>query len=554
MGKLDSLLSFGFKVVSNLGRMLSSPPPQASSHGVAAQATESAANHHDLPDEQPDNNHPVQQPTPTAAVPAPIQRDIAAEIYFSECVNNPHADFCIDYPPRVYHLKPRFGPSYSSSPDDAVLNSVEHWQSTFLWQPVILPATTTDGAGGGGENPLQQLRLRRRPMRGDDKTNTAYFLWFRPHAPPSLSHDDDNKDNSNDGPALGFRPWLDMLFLDTAFLEAYLFKASPADHVDPLRDGSPFFPFLPRSARERAKVKIVALAAEPLCRATFVPDEVLRAREAYDEQQDNVVFDHEEQEQARRRTARRERHEAHDLRCRRLTIARLLVAVFPGLERIYLVAMASVPLGGSNPKTATEFSKMGSLQGAILAEHRQVLSQRTKNNNNNRPYRLPSYSPRQRHHIPDPDASLYRHALQWNLVPPIPPNLPPRGDLSPTSAAAAASSVPRLFERDMRRAREEVWAILEWREEAERERADPALRVMRYERERAISFLGPWWWPGKEEEDREKQEKYGVEVLEVEAEPMVMMYFADKFRQATEAGWDPGDTIDVAHLFVRPPR
>lgn len=513
------------------------------------------------------------EPQGAAAVPTPapgLAKDLAAETYFSECVNNPQAEFCIDYPARVYHFKPQqpgrcFRCCSSSSgyshhhhhhtadddDNNNVVRSTKHWQSTFLWQPVLLPTTATTTTNSSGEDPQQQLLLlRRRPMTDIDKMNTAQFLWFRPSSsakPPapgdfSLGHDGDNNKNhppyDNDGPALGFRPWVDILLLDTDFLETYLYQSSPADHADPL-GAATFFSFLPRSARERAKIKIVALSAEPLRKATFVPDEDLRDIAVYDGDDDDdnkkrtdkmSSWDHglngQDADRIRRRV-RRKHYESYDLRIRRRAIARLLVSIFPGLERIYLVVMASVPrISPASQKTTTpgEFSKWGRLQDAILAEHRQIL--RTK----------PPKSSYFQHN--NPNALLYRRALQWNLIIPNKDD-----DVSPTSSSQL-STLPQVFEKDIVRAREEVLAAQEWREEKERERADPELQKMRYERHRLIPFSRAW--PKRKEGEKEE---VAEEEREVKAEPMIMMYFADKFQQARKAGWEPGETMDVAHLF-----
>lgn len=471
-------------------------------------------------------------------VPAP-RLDHAAETYYSQCVQNPHAEFYIDYPARIYHVKSQLGESRATASHP---RSLGDWQSTLLWQPVLPLATGSDAEDEEQAN----KQLFHRPMTDFDRLAMPHFVWFCPYGSISTSNPEDqagedfSSSSSSQAPApnhprLGFRPHKDILLLDTPFLETYLgtYDPSPSSPFSPS-----FFPFLPPTPSARAPLKILYLSAEPLRKATYLTDAQLETFDDEDNNNgaaacDNMIIDEGTRNSIRRRQRRR-RHELRDMCLRRRTLARMLVAVFPGLQRIQLVEMARVQRPSQRNIVEGQFAKWGNLEAAITAEH--YLFNRTT---------TPAPASFQQGH--NPRTVLYRRALEWGLI-------TPRWDdiASPTFGRLAnyepALSLSRMFVEDIFRARDEVVIMAKWREEYERERADPALVNRRRARHRRIGFSRRMpERPQKKEKEQETLEK--KQRKDVKAESVIMMYFEDKLNQAREAGWTPGELLDVRHLF-----
>lgn len=494
----------------------------------------------------------------------------------SDSLGYPYVD---DYPARVFHLKPPLGPRPTGPARDSGGGDGdgEDWQSTFLWQPVV-PIDT--GIRGGDSNPRVEKEggeestttTYRRPMTEADKIYIPHFLWFDlPGGSSSSSHKEPNTTTTNTtGVRLGFRPYKDILLFDTFFLETYLSTAPPSALADPLllldggrgdppaRSGSgsgsaSFFSFLPRSAAQRAQIKTVAVSAEPL-RRPAPPSPPPPPSDSRKEDKDEATGAGRRGAEAQRKTRLRQQHR------RRRAIARLLVALFPGLEHVYLVEMAPVPnpqepsvatsSSSSSPSSApsdppsnqhhqaAEFSKWGTLQDALAAERARVQASTTSSQRSSPSSLLP----------------LHSRALEWTLLSPITSHQDNGDHPSPTTSShpLPPSSLPHLLTSSLRLARREATTTTpRWRAEHDAEKADPGLARRRYARHRAVGFARGW--PVRQTltlthvplEDDEEEEGG---TLGVRIEPVIMMYFRDRFERARSGGWVPGETLDLGHL------
>lgn len=495
--------------------------------------------------------------------------DILAEAYFSRCVEaEPQPDYVIEYPQRVYHVKP---PIYEGWPRSReipiVTTTLAEWQRYFLWQPVVpAPLVATNPTE---EEEVEERTKRwingqpRRPVQESDQLNLAQFLWFRPQ------HDDTRKKT----PALGFRPFADVLFFDTCFLETYLSRATPAMLDDPLN--SSFFAFLPREESERAKIKMVYLSTEPLRKpkALFsVSEERSRSGGGVGGRQRQTGKEKEEEE------------EAYNLRIRRRTVARLLVKLFPDLRRVFLVEMASVTprrvsngLGGflrttidkgddDDDVVVTAFARWTTLEAAISEEHRQLQQRQCQKQTTTNTTAYKYFRPRG-----NPETQpLYHHAIQRGLLSPIWDDVSPGVSFSRGSPTAPTlqqrldthhhyyhDSLPGLLEKELYLAKKEIPRSKQWHAEVETLRLEPELKDKRYRKHRREGYWtrrecgkGRSWrgWKDTDEADWfESQEERDLQ-KGVKAFVMIMLYDEGRVERAREMGWEPGEMVDLGHL------
>lgn len=494
--------------------------------------------------------HPASEAPSRDAQTGTTSIDPVAEAYFAHCVQSPHADSYIDYPSRVYHLKPPPPPPTSTTKTPPPQQPSADWQSAFLWQPVV---TTGAPADETTTTTTQQLLLRRRrPKTAADQRNTAYFVWF----------------HITGGRRLGFRPYKDILLLDTAFLTALLASLTPRTLADPL--ASPFFTFLPRSAAERAKIKVVYLSSEPLRKALFPFPPLSRRRDRPSGDSNNY------QQAAHRRI-----------------LARLLVALFPDLQRVNLVDIAASYLPRPLFAPASAIAQWARLAAAIDAEQEEALHVRPVNSDSDsgrgqqaqQQQHAPTHTPLRQdtfffpfhddddnnndNGTPDAPTTIYHRALKWGLISPYQGDSD--GATSPkTKTTAAAASWPRTWQHELSSVRQEQAVQKKWHAVFAAEKADPALVQQRYRRHRETGFSraapGPLLQPravpshqkhhhhdntmegnrgrGRRGSFATYREAAAVVVeAQVEVEPFVMMYFQDKFEQAVKDGWDPGETM-----------